>query len=641
MTTNPRLSLGNLSKQRSVSEESESTAVSWGNHADCGATLLKPFQISLGLLSPRRRLIFLVLAISRILVNGLDILGLMAIGVLGAMLASGLTGRDEAQFGTFSVDIESSASYFSVVILIAVFFLAKSAFSTGLQRVIAFFLARVEAHHSNLIATHIFSGDLARIRSLSRGEILFAVGGSSTAATVAIPMAGSAILTEGILFLSIAVVFILVDWSTAIVVSLYFMTVVAVFQLIINKKLRSLGRSISKNNVEITNAIQDLTIAFREIVSLSKREFFLNRFRDRRWQLARDSATESFLYTLPRFVVESALMLGVLALIGWQFLRGDLSDGVVTTAVFLAGSFRMMAALLPLQNAVASIKSQGPQAELAQRLLAEARLEADRSEGVATDVGLPSAPQGELGYRVQVSRVSFSYPDGEEDVVKDVSLDIAPGTFAAIVGPSGAGKTTMVDLLLGMYPPDGGAILVDGERPERIRAKLPGTISYVPQAPGLVSGTLAHNIALGVQLQEIDEVAAWDALEKAQLANYVRTLPNGLHSDLGKQSDSLSGGQKQRLGLARALYTRPRLLVLDEATSAMDAKTEAGISGEIEALRGSTTVVVIAHRLSTIQHADVVYVMEEGRISAQGTFAEVRKQVPLIEEYVRLMSIED
>lgn len=604
--------------------------------------MFTPFLISIRLLSPRRRAIFLVLAIARILVNGLDVLGLLAIGVLGAMLASGLTDRDEATFGSFTINIESSASYFTVVILIAIFFLSKSAFSTILQRVIAYFLARVETHHSNMIATYLYSGDLSRVRSLSRGETLFAVGGSSTAATVGLPMAGSAILTEGILFLSIGVVFVLVDWSTALIVTVYFMIVVGVFQILINGRLKLLGRRISKSNVAITNAIQDLNVAFREIVALSKRPYFLGRFKAHRWNLARDQAAEAFLYQLPRFVVETALMVGVLALIGYQFLRGNLSDGVVTTAVFLAGSFRMMAALLPLQNAVANMKTLAPQAELAQRLLTEAREEnisLDDQENTLPG-GQPGKPEGR-GYQVHVSNLSFSYPDGDENVVSDVSMDIPGGSFVAIVGPSGAGKTTMVDLLLGMYPPDSGSIVVDGESPASIRNNLPGTISYVPQSPGLVSGTIAENIALGVSPESIDEEAAWEALEKAQLADYVRSLPKGLVTSLGKQSDSLSGGQKQRLGLARALYTRPKLLVLDEATSAMDAKTEAGISSAIEALGESTTVVVIAHRLSTIQHADNVFVMQEGKIIAEGTFSEVRKKVPLIEEYVQLMAIND
>ena len=601
--------------------------------------MFTPLFVSLRLLSGRRRKIFLFLALARVIVNGLDVLGLLAIGVLGAMLASGLTGRDEASFGPLVVPIDSSASYFVVVVVIAAFFLAKSALSTALQWVIIHFLARVENYHSNRIATYIFSGDLARVRSLSKGEILYAVGGSSTAASVGLPMAGSAILTEGVLFLSIALVFVFVDWSTALVVTLYFAIVVGTFQLLINPRLKTLGVNITYNNIGMTNAIQDLNVAFREIVTLSRRPFFLNRFRTFRWNLARNLASEAFLHSLPRFVVESALMFGVLALIGWQFLRGNLSDGVVTTAVFLAGSFRMMAALLPLQNAVAAIKSLGPQAELAQRLLGEiqegeildgASVESHSAESYSTDVD---------GYSVSVNNVSFSYPDGDEEVLQDVSLTVASGAFAAIVGPSGAGKTTMVDLLLGVYPPDSGAILVDSEAPEVVRRKWPGTIAYVPQNPGIVSGTISQNLALGIPEQDFDEEMAWEALEKAQLADYVKSLPKGLETNLGKQSDSLSGGQKQRLGLARALYTRPRLLVLDEATSAMDAKTEAGISSAIEQLGNSTTVVVIAHRLSTIQNADVVFVMEQGTITADGTFSEVRKKVPLIEEYVQLMAI--
>ena len=604
--------------------------------------MFAPFLVSLRLLSRRRRIIFIALAGARILVNALDVLGLMAIGVLGAMLAAGLTDRTEASFGGFTVSIESSVSYFMVVVLIALFFFAKSGLSVALQRVIAYFLARVETHHSNIIATHIYSGDLARVRSLSRGETLFAIGPSSNAATGGLLMAGASIVTEAILFLSIGVVFVIVDWSTAVIISLYFVIILGVFQLAINKRLKWLGKSISRSNIEVTNSIQDLNAAFREIVALSKRGFFLKRFRDHRWNLARDQAAEQFLYSLPRFVVETALMFGVLTLIGWQFWRGNLSDGVVTTAVFLAGSFRMMAALLPLQGAIANVKSLGPKAELAHRLLTEARQEAEDASKVTEPTEVVSAGLTDvLGYAVDVKNVSFAYPDGDTDVVADVSLSIPPGSFAAIIGPSGAGKTTMVDLLLGMYPPKTGDISVDGRTPKEVRESLPGTISYVPQAPGLVSGSIAQNLALGVGPDEFDEDAAWEALEKAQLADYVRALPEGLNESLGKQSDSLSGGQKQRLGLARALYTRPKLLVLDEATSAMDAKTEAGISDAIEKLGKTTTVVVIAHRLSTIQHADIVFVMENGRVSAQGTFAEVRKAVPLVEEYVRLMAIAD
>jgi ATP-binding cassette subfamily C protein len=153
-----------------------------------------------------------------------------------------------------------------------------------------------------------------------------------------------------------------------------------------------------------------------------------------------------------------------------------------------------------------------------------------------------------------------------------------------------------------------------------------------------VSGSLANNVALGVPADEIDDDGVREALRKAQLLDFVDTLPEGIHSSLGPHSDSLSGGQIQRLGFARALYTNPRLIILDEATSALDAATEASVASSIKNVGGETTVIVIAHRLSTIQDADQVHVMDGGKIIASGTFSEIRKAVPMVEEYVQLMS---
>jgi ATP-binding cassette subfamily C protein len=198
-----------------------------------------------------------------------------------------------------------------------------------------------------------------------------------------------------------------------------------------------------------------------------------------------------------------------------------------------------------------------------------------------------------------------------------------------------------VDLLLGLHKPESGVIRIAGEEPMQLRQDSPGLLSYVPQKPGIVSGSIAQNVALGVPDEEINEADVLSALDKAQLTDLISTLPEGIHSSLGNHADSLSGGQIQRLGLARALYTNPRLIILDEATSALDAATEASIAGAIQRLGDDTTVIVIAHRLSTIQHADVVYVMNDGSIEASGTFKEVRKQVPMIEEYVKLMSFDN
>ena len=606
------------------------------------SVLIKPFLRSLRLLSKRHKIIFFALLVTRVLINFLDVLGLMAIGLLGAMLASGLNERPSATFVGITIEIQSSVTYFWIVVVIATFFISKSLIGMFLLRMSSLYFARLEAMVASEIATFLYSGSLSRLRRFSRGETLFAVGDSPAFAMSGLLMSGSSIVTEGALFLSVFVVFLFVDPSTAFFISLYFIMLVLIFQLGINGRLRRIGQRLRTSSIAVANSIQDMTNSFREISVFSKRPFFLAHYYLFRRRYALDNALLSFLNGLPRFFVESALMVGVLALIGFQFLRGNLSEGLVTTAVFLAGGLRMMAALLPIQSAVANIKTFGPQADLAQSLLVEAWVEKTLTTNIEDELAsVDVSPAGSAGFPIAVSDVFFTHADGTEPVIKSVSLDIAPGAFVAFVGPSGAGKTTLADLILGVNTPDSGQISVAGHSPIRLRESNPGVISYVPQTPGMVSGSIANNVALGEPEENIDHNRVWDALEKAELANYVRALPDGIHSDLGKQADALSGGQRQRLGLALALYPNPRLLVLDEATSALDAGTEANVAATIEKLGSSTTVIVIAHRLSTIQHADVVHVIEDGVISAQGTFKEVRKQVPLIEEYVRLMSFHE
>lgn len=603
--------------------------------------MLKPFFTSLKLLSRKQRAIFLLLVGSRMLTNLLDVLGLLAIGLLGAMLASGLTDNPSASFAGFDISIESATTYFVVVIVIAGFFFAKSGLSLILLYAVSMFIAKLEVQVSKEIAAYIYSGTLSRVRRFSKGDLHFAVNGSTNAAMGGLLISGSSLMTEGVLFLSIGIVFILVDPTTAVIITLYFILLITVFQLSINGRLKTLGGNLSKNTVGVTNSIEDLTTSFREISSLSKAWFFLDIFGSRRNHLAKDNARLAFLGSLPRFIVETGLLLGVLALIGWQFWRGNFSEGVITVSVFLAGSFRMMAALLPIQGAIASIKSLGPRAELAQDLIVEARSASNHEEPMSQKRNSAANTDDQSGFPVSAQDVTYTHPGDSEPVLKKVSLDVPAGAFAAIVGPSGGGKTTLVDLLIGMNVPDSGTILVDGESPVTLRKRLPGSISYVPQSPGLVAGSIVQNIALGVPAEEVDEQLVWDVVTKAQLGEFVESLPDGIQSDLGKQSDSISGGQKQRLGLARALYSKPRLLVLDEATSALDAGTESAVTKSVDGLGKSTTVLVIAHRLSTIQHADIVFVMESGSITAKGTFSEVRKAVPLIEEYVRLMTFSD
>ena len=611
--------------------------------------MIRPVLRSFFLLRRRQKIIFLAIVASRVVVHALDVLGLAAVGLLGAMLASGLTDRNEAEFLGLTVSIESSQSYLWVTAVIAGFFMAKSVIGTALLRVTTLFLARVEAKSASEVARYLFSGDIGRVRSMSKGEIQWAVNSSSQIAFSGMLFSGSALVTESALFVAVFAGFLFVDVATAILITVYFIVLIALFQLSINQRLRRMGQRLAQHSVRVNDSILDMASAFREALVLEKRGVFLDRFDSSRRRLALDRGLQRFVMGLPRFFIEAALMLGIMAMIVWQFAQGTLSEGLVITGVFLAGGTRMMAAMLPLQNAITDIRVNGPQASRAQGLISRAReaLEATESTESAVESDGPISIAGEdlgteaVGLPISVESVSFSYPDASIAAVRDVDLEVQGGQFVAFVGPSGAGKTTLADLVLGVHTPSAGAVTVAGLTPEQLRKAEPGIVAYVPQNPGMVSGTIAQNVALGVEPELIDVDRVVEVLQQAGLWDVIQGLPEGMDTSLGEQSDALSGGQIQRLGLARALYTRPRLLLLDEATSALDAETEAGIAQTIDSLRGQTTLIVIAHRLSTIQHADTVFVIDEGQLIASGSFGQVRKKVPLIERYVQLMAIKD
>ena len=218
-------------------------------------------------------------------------------------------------------------------------------------------------------------------------------------------------------------------------------------------------------------------------------------------------------------------------------------------------------------------------------------------------------------------------------------MKVEAGKFVAIVGSSGAGKTTLVDLLLGVLKPDSGSILISGFDPQTTISKWSGAISYVPQDVMISNGTIRNNVALGFPIEEATNDLVNDALRIGQLIEFTEKLPEGIDSYVGDRGTRISGGQRQRLGIARAMFTKPHLLVLDEATSSLDGETEANISGAIQNMRGLVTVVMIAHRLSSVRHADIVLYLEAGEILASGTFEEVRNTVPNFDKQAQLVGL--
>jgi ABC-type multidrug transport system fused ATPase/permease subunit len=240
---------------------------------------------------------------------------------------------------------------------------------------------------------------------------------------------------------------------------------------------------------------------------------------------------------------------------------------------------------------------------------------------------------------ITVSRVWVSYPGAEASALADVSLELAAGSSLALVGPTGAGKSTLADVILGVLHPDQGTVLIGGISPVAAIAQWPGALAYVPQDVAMANGTVRENVALGLPGGAIDDEWVWEALERAHLADFLRENREGLDTVIGEHGIKLSGGQRQRLGIARALYTRPKLLVMDEATSALDAETEQSIASTLQALEGSVTTVTVAHRLATIRHCDLVIYLEDARAIARGSFDEVRQLATHFDQQARLLGL--
>ncbi|MER3387439.1 MAG: ABC transporter ATP-binding protein [Microcella pacifica] len=595
---------------------------------------------ALALLTSRERLVFWALVAARAIVGFLDVFGILLVGVVAALGATQFDGAGGATvvFGVELPALDGQGLLLLVLFVLGVFVI-KALIAIGLSRALTAFVARIESRNAAALSTHLLTGDLAHVRRFSRNELQFALTESIKWTFTGLLNNIAGIVVEGFLLLIVAVAFFVVDPIVAVFALGYFALIVVGMQAGIARVLKRAGEDAAEGTKLTLGALGDTLDTYREITVLGRSDLYLERIRLSRTRAARSGAVLAFLGGMPRYVVETALILGVVVFVGQQLLTGQLASGLATLGVFLAGAVRIMGAILPLQTAVAALKVNTEQSRTARELLAELR-GAPLPQTPAAPVGV-EPPGSDAPLAVQVESVDYRYPGGDAAVLDSVSLAIPAGSFAAIIGPSGAGKTTLVELLLGLGSPTGGSVRIDGWDPRALRLAAPGLVSYVPQKPGLVSGSIADNVALGIPTERIDRERVRTVLAQAQLLAFVDSLPEGIDTPVGKQSEAFSGGQVQRIGLARALYVSPRLIVLDEATSGLDASTEAVISTTLRELSGELTIIVIAHRLSTVQRADSVVVLEAGRVVAEGDFATVRRTVPMVAEYVKLMSFDD
>ena len=421
------------------------------------------------------------------------------------------------------------------------------------------------------------------------------------------------LLTEIITALTIWGMLVFADPFTAIVVA-------GVMGGLIYALLRSFRRRIAETGqiqntyaVAYVQAVNQGLGAVKETKVMRKEQFFLQAFIENYEKYGLANGKFMFLNQLPRMIIETLIVCALLFLIIGKMVMGYTPMEIVPLLGVLAlAAFRLMPSANRIITLSNGIKFQLPLFdELYRELLAIKSRKYHQRKLKMADLP-PSLPFTDV---ICVEHLGFYYPGTSDEVLKDVSFSIPKGKFVGILGPSGAGKTTFVDILLGLFIPTRGRITVDGVD---IRQKLrawQANIAYVPQSIYLTDATIRENVALGESPDEIDDERVHQALAMAELDDFVRTQTQGIDTMVGERGVKLSGGQRQRIGIARALYQRPEVLVLDEATSALDNETERSITDTILKLKGQITIIAIAHRVSTLAECDFKVRFEDGMTS--------------------------
>lgn len=582
-----------------------------------------------------------LVAILQICMGALDLLGVIAIGLLGALSVTGLQSHEPGDRVSAALRVlhlaHSTFQTQAIVLGLSAMMLliGRTVLSIFFTRRILFFLSRRGAKISSNLIARLLSQPLLVVQARTTQETLYAVTRGVELIVLQV-IATVVVLTSDLsLLLVMAVGLFVVDPTTAFGTFLVFSLIGYFLYKFMHVRAGALGVRSSELNIVSNEKIVEVFGSYRESVVRNRRDYYAREIGKLRFALADVSAETSFMPYVSKYVIETAVILGAVIIGAAQFVLQDATHAVATLSIFLAAGTRIAPAVLRVQQGSVTIRSAMGQAEPTLDLIDELG-DSPLIENVDDTVDV--VHEG-FESKIEIINISLTYPNKPTPAISNITLSIPSGSSVAFVGPSGAGKTTIIDVLLGVLNPDTGSVLISGEPPLLAVAKWPGAVSYVPQDVVIAAGTIRENVALGYPQEAATNELVMSALVVAHLDKFVANLPNGLDTQVGERGAKISGGQRQRLGIARAMFTRPHLLVLDEATSSLDAETEASISGAINALRGTTTVVLIAHRLSTVRKADNVVYLSEGKVIAMGSFDEVRKAVPDFDRQAKLMGL--
>ena len=592
------------------------------------------------LLSRRDRFLLVVITCITLILAILDLFGVLLIGVIGSLsitgLGNGQTGdRVSTALRVLQIDnLDFESQVVIVGLTAALLLITKTILSLFLIRKTLFFMARRAAVMSSNLIMRYFTIPVSGVNKRSVQTSIYALTIGVNSVMVGVVGVSVALISDVALLAVMSAGLFLIDPVSAIGTSLIFGFLALFLYQAMYRKMQRLGEEQGALDVESSQRIFEAINSYRELLVRDRRGFYAQQISGLRYKLADGVATIGFMGNLSKYVLEISLVVSSLILAFYQFSTNTAFRAIATITIFIAASTRIIPAILRLQQGVLGMKGSLAQARPTISLIEEL----SEIPLVTIEVKRFNRSHSEFRPEVRASNVTFSY-EANVEVLNNVDFETRSGEFVAIVGGSGAGKTTLVDVLIGALEPHRGSVDISGMQPKSTFSIWPGAVSYVPQDSPVVNGTIKENICLGYSVDEISDEYCWESLKIARLDDFVRSLPYQLVANVGDRGTRLSGGQRQRLGIARALITNPKLLILDEATSSLDGVTELEISESLRGLKGQVTLIVIAHRLSTVVNADRIYFMEKGVVKGVGTFEELKRNHPEFLTQAELMGL--
>ncbi len=595
----------------------------------------------LRVVSKKDRKKILLVTILQIFINLLDLVGVAIVGVLGALTITGIRSqqpgnRVSALLSTLNLEKLTFQHQVAILGCLAVLSLIiRTLLSIYFSKRTLRFLANRSALISGDLISKLLSRPLLEIQSKSTQENLYAV--TTGVSIITVGVIGSLVMTiaDGSLLLIMIAGLFVVDPTVSITTTLLFGAIGIGLYKFMHVRVASIGASQMDLSIKGNDAILDALNSYRELVVTNRRAETAKRILSQRVALANLTADLQFMPTLSKYLIESTVVLAAIIISAVQFLLQDSTHAIATLAVFLAAGSRIAPAVLRLQQNSLQVRN----SIAASRTTLEVLEKYKELKPLEFADGLTDSNYHGFVPSISIKNVNFSYPESGVPALQGINLEIVPGDFVAITGVSGSGKSTLVDLILGVVEPESGNVEISGLNPLEAFKKWPGAVGYVPQDVYLIQGTVRDNLRLGLEVVENHDEEYVKVLLDTKM-DFLFTEPNlGLETQVGENGTKLSGGQKQRLGIARALTTRPRLLVTDEATSALDSETESELTDSIQSIKGSSTIIMIAHRLSSVRQANKVVYLNNGRIEAIGTFEQVRASVPSFDNQAKLMGL--